>query len=42
VIKEKKIETETETEGGMCAFNAIPSLDRSRAQHTVNDTIHAK
>lgn len=40
--KEKEKETETETEGGVCVFNAIPSLDRSRAQHIVNDTIHIK
>ena len=40
LIKNKNIETETETEGSVCAFNLIPSLDRSRAQHTVNDTIH--
>lgn len=39
VIKNKK---ETETEGSVCVFNSVPSLDRSRAQHTVNDTIHTK
>jgi hypothetical protein len=38
VIKNK----ETETEGSVCVLNSIPSLDRSRAQNTVNDTIHNK